>query len=176
MPTIRAALVRLAQYRDPGAGAVITALIAYCGMAVAAAAAREVAPFIGAVWLFAMSYLGIAISLWPMIVPYQFTLWEAASSEATQAFLLVGTLFLLPVILMYTGWSYWVFRGKVRAISAITDRLSRAASPPATPPASPSRALLGRVRCARGRSRFRVRATGGAKARRSTAAGRGSRT
>ena len=65
--------------------------------------------------LFVLSYLGIAISLWPMIVPYHFTLWEAASSPNTQAFLLVGTLFLLPVILIYTGWSYWVFRGKVRA-------------------------------------------------------------
>ena len=51
----------------------------------------------------------------PMIVPYHYTLWEAASSPKTQAFLLVGTLFLLPVILVYTGWSYWVFRGKVRA-------------------------------------------------------------
>lgn len=75
----------------------------------------EFGPFIGAVILFALSYLGIAISLFPMIVPYQFTLWEAASSERTQAFLLVGTLFLLPVILMYTAWSYWVFRGKVKA-------------------------------------------------------------
>jgi cytochrome bd ubiquinol oxidase subunit II len=55
----------------------------------------EAAPFIGAVCLFVMSYLGIAISLWPMIVPYKFTLWGAASPEATQAFLLVGTLFLL---------------------------------------------------------------------------------
>jgi cytochrome bd ubiquinol oxidase subunit II len=75
----------------------------------------EAAPFVGAVCLFVMSYLGIAISLWPMIVPYKFTLWEAASSPATQAFLLVGTLSLLPIILMYTGWSYWVFRGKVRS-------------------------------------------------------------
>ena len=75
----------------------------------------EAATFIGAVALFSMSYLGIAISLWPMIVPYKYTLWQAASSEATQAFLLIGTLFLLPVILMYTAWSYWVFRGKVRA-------------------------------------------------------------
>jgi len=41
-------------------------------------------------------------------------LWEAASAPSTQAFLLVGTLLLLPVILVYTGWSYWVFRGKVR--------------------------------------------------------------
>ena len=61
-----------------------------------------------------MSYLGIAISLWPMIVPHHFSLWQAASSPSTQAFLLIGTLFLLPVILMYTAWSYWVFRGKIR--------------------------------------------------------------
>ena len=49
-----------------------------------------------------------------MIVPHRFTLWEAASDPSTQAFLLVGTLVLLPVILVYSGWSYWVFRGKVR--------------------------------------------------------------
>ena len=73
------------------------------------------APFLAAVGLFLMSYLGIAISLWPMIVPYQYTLWDAASSPKTQAFMLVGTLILLPVILLYTSWSYWVFRGKVRA-------------------------------------------------------------
>jgi cytochrome d ubiquinol oxidase subunit II len=47
-----------------------------------------------------------------MIVPYHFTLWQAASPPSTQAFLLVGALFLIPVILMYSGWSYWVFRGK----------------------------------------------------------------
>ena len=74
----------------------------------------ELTPFIAAVGLFLMSFLGIAISLWPMIVPFHYTLWQAASSESTQAFLLIGTLFLLPVILMYTAWSYWVFRGKVR--------------------------------------------------------------
>jgi hypothetical protein len=75
----------------------------------------EAAPFFGAISLFVLAYAGIAISLYPMIVPYQLTLWEAASSPRTQAFLLVGTLFLLPVILTYSGWSYWVFRGKVRA-------------------------------------------------------------
>ncbi len=74
----------------------------------------EYAPFIAALGLFVMSYLGIAISLWPMIVPGHFTLDQAAASQSTQAFLLIGTLVLLPVILLYTGWSYWVFRGKVR--------------------------------------------------------------
>ena len=73
------------------------------------------AAFLGALALFVMSYAGIAISLWPMIVPGHFTLDQAAASESTQAFLLVGTLVLLPVILFYTGWSYWVFRGKARA-------------------------------------------------------------
>jgi cytochrome bd ubiquinol oxidase subunit II len=77
--------------------------------------ASEAAPFIAAIGLFVMSYIGIAISLWPMIVPYHYTLWQAASDPSTQAFLAIGALFLLPVILMYTGWSYWVFRGKVRA-------------------------------------------------------------
>jgi cytochrome bd ubiquinol oxidase subunit II len=75
----------------------------------------EYAPFIAALGLFVMSYLGIAISLWPMIVPGHFTLEQAAASPSTQAFLLIGTLVLLPVVLLYTAWSYWVFRGKVRA-------------------------------------------------------------
>ena len=75
----------------------------------------EYGPFIASLGLFVMSYIGIAISLWPMIVPGHFTLYQAAASPGTQAFLLIGTLFLLPVILTYTAWSYWVFRGKVRA-------------------------------------------------------------
>jgi cytochrome bd ubiquinol oxidase subunit II len=77
--------------------------------------ASEYAPFLVALALFGMCYLGIAISLWPMIVPKHFTLEQAAASESTQAFLLIGTLALLPVILIYTAWSYWLFRGKVRA-------------------------------------------------------------
>jgi cytochrome d ubiquinol oxidase subunit II len=76
---------------------------------------REFLPFLAALGLFLMSYAGIAISLWPMIVPHRYTLWQAASAPSTQAFLMLGTLFLLPVILAYTAWSYWVFRGKVRA-------------------------------------------------------------
>lgn len=77
--------------------------------------AGEKRVFAAAIGLFLTAYAGMAISLWPMIVPHSYTLWEAASSESTQAFLLVGTLTLLPIILMYSAWSYWVFRGKVRA-------------------------------------------------------------
>ena len=93
---------------------IVTGLIAYAAWRAFAGRGGEVAPFAASIGLFLMSYLGIAISLWPMIVPPHFTLWQAASSPGTQAFLLIGTLVLLPVILMYAGWSYWVFRGKVR--------------------------------------------------------------
>jgi cytochrome bd ubiquinol oxidase subunit II len=72
-------------------------------------------PFFAAMGLFAMCYLGLGISTFPYIVPHSITLWEAASAPESQAFLLLGTLLLLPIILMYTGWSYWVFRGKVRS-------------------------------------------------------------
>lgn len=75
---------------------------------------QDVAPFIYAILLFTLAYLGIAISLFPMIVPHHFSLEQAASDPSTQIFLGLGTLFLLPVIFVYTGWSYWVFRGKVR--------------------------------------------------------------
>jgi cytochrome d ubiquinol oxidase subunit II len=76
---------------------------------------RDVAPFLAAMGLFGMCYLGLGISLFPYVVPPDITLWDAAAAPQSQAFLLVGTLLLLPIILMYTGWSYWVFRGKVRA-------------------------------------------------------------
>ncbi|MDI3561885.1 cytochrome d ubiquinol oxidase subunit II [Bradyrhizobium sp. Arg816] len=92
----------------------LTALVAHAAWR-ALGSRAEATPFLAAIGLFLLSYLGIAISLYPMIVPYQLTLWDAASSPRTQAFLLVGTLFLLPVILTYSGWSYWVFRGKVRS-------------------------------------------------------------
>jgi cytochrome bd ubiquinol oxidase subunit II len=77
-------------------------------------ARSEFLPFLCGTGLFLLSYIGIVISLWPMIVPFHFTIWQAASSESTQAFLLIGMLFLLPIILGYTAWSYWVFRGKIR--------------------------------------------------------------
>ena len=75
----------------------------------------EFVPFLAAMGLFGMCYLGLAISVFPYVVPWTITLWDAASSPGSQAFLLVGTLVILPIVFMYTGWSYYVFRGKVRA-------------------------------------------------------------
>ncbi|MGQ0522367.1 MAG: cytochrome d ubiquinol oxidase subunit II [Betaproteobacteria bacterium] len=81
----------------------------------ALARSNDAIPFLAAMGLFALSYLGLAISLFPYIVPHTLTLWDAATAPEGQAFLLIGTLFLIPVIFMYVGWSYWVFRGKVRS-------------------------------------------------------------
>lgn len=81
----------------------------------ALARGRERAPFLATLAIFALSYLGLGISIFPMVVPYSFDLWQAAAAPKSQAFLMIGTLFLLPVILGNTAWSYWVFRGKVKA-------------------------------------------------------------
>jgi len=76
---------------------------------------RDVLPFLCAMGLFVLSYTGLIISLWPYVAPPSITLWAAATAPMSQQFLIVGTMFLLPVILLYVFWSYWVFRGKVRA-------------------------------------------------------------
>ena len=76
---------------------------------------RDVLPFLCAMGLFFLSYTGLIISLWPYVAPPSITLWDAAAPPMSQQFLIVGTMFLLPVILLYVFWSYWVFRGKVRA-------------------------------------------------------------
>ena len=76
---------------------------------------KEVQPFLLTMALFLLSYLGLAISLWPNIVPPEVTIWEAAAPPESQKFLLVGLVFLIPTVLAYTAFTYWVFRGKVRA-------------------------------------------------------------
>jgi cytochrome bd ubiquinol oxidase subunit II len=72
-------------------------------------------PFFLSLALFALSYAGLGISMYPYIVPQSITIWQAASPEKSQVFMLVGVALLIPLILGYTAWAYWVFRGKVRA-------------------------------------------------------------
>jgi cytochrome d ubiquinol oxidase subunit II len=75
---------------------------------------KEVAPFIGSVGLFLLCYLGLAISTFPYMVPPSMTVVEAAAVPASQIFTLIGTIFMLPIILGYTAFVYWTFlRGKV---------------------------------------------------------------
>ena len=94
-------------------GSVLAALWAWRSLS----GTGDAQPFLATVVLFGVSFLGLAIGLWPMIVPTSIDLWSAAAPPSSQAFLLVGTAILLPVVLAYSGWSYWVFRGKVRADS-----------------------------------------------------------
>lgn len=72
----------------------------------------ERAPFVYAILLFLLCYLGLGISLWPWIVPYQVMYSEAAAAPQSQSLLLIGVLILLPFILGSTLYSYYVFRGK----------------------------------------------------------------
>ena len=75
----------------------------------------EQAPFFIALCLFGLSYVGLGISMYPDVVPGRITIWEAASPPSSQLFMLVGAGILIPIILAYTGYAYWVFRGKVGA-------------------------------------------------------------
>ena len=71
------------------------------------------APFLLSLLLFALGFAGLGISLFPYIVPDSLTIWDAAAPEKSQIFMLVGTAVIMPIILAYTAWAYWVFRGKV---------------------------------------------------------------
>jgi len=71
------------------------------------------APFLASLALFVISFVGIGISFYPMMVPPALTIQQAAAPDSSLAFALVGTVILVPMILGYTAYAYWVFRGKV---------------------------------------------------------------
>ena len=73
---------------------------------------REIRPFLLTLVLFLLGYIGLAISLFPWIVPFAFTLWDAAAVSTSQSITLIGTVLMLPIILAYTAYCYYVFRGK----------------------------------------------------------------
>lgn len=75
---------------------------------------NDIKAFVWAVVLFLLGLLGLLISNVPYLVPRSVTVWEAAAAPSSQLFMLVGTLLMLPVILGYTAFVYWTFRGKVR--------------------------------------------------------------
>ncbi len=70
-------------------------------------------PFLSALALFVLSFIGIGISFYPNILPPELTIWQAAAPDSSLLFMLVGASVLIPAILAYTTYSYWVFRGKV---------------------------------------------------------------
>jgi len=70
-------------------------------------------PFAAALAMFALTLAGLGVSIWPDVIPGRVTIWQAAAPYESQLFMLVGSLVLMPMILAYTAWSYWVFRGKI---------------------------------------------------------------
>ncbi|HVF63603.1 MAG TPA: cytochrome d ubiquinol oxidase subunit II [Casimicrobiaceae bacterium] len=79
------------------------------------AARKPIQPFLCAVLLFIIAFVGLVVSNVPYLVPPTITLWEAAAHPKSQTFMLVGVLVLFPIIIGYTVFNYWVFRGKVKA-------------------------------------------------------------
>lgn len=75
--------------------------------------AHDYKPFALALALFALCFVGLGVSIWPDVVPGRISIWEAAAPHASQVFVLVGTTILIPIILTYTAYAYWVFRGKI---------------------------------------------------------------
>jgi cytochrome bd ubiquinol oxidase subunit II len=69
-------------------------------------------PFLMTLALFVLNFVGLGISVFPYLVPRAVTIWDAAAPERSQGFMLIGVAVILPVILAYTVWAYWVFRGK----------------------------------------------------------------
>jgi cytochrome d ubiquinol oxidase subunit II len=71
-------------------------------------------PFASTIGIFVLAFLGLAYSLFPWIVPQRLDIWQAAAAPGSLAFILVGVVIVLPMIIAYTVFSYWVFRGKSR--------------------------------------------------------------
>ncbi len=76
---------------------------------------RELSPFLCSLALFALCFAGLGISFFPDIVPNSVTIWQAAAPDDSLGFLLIGASVLVPLVLAYTAYSYWVFRGKVNS-------------------------------------------------------------
>lgn len=95
---------------------VLPVLVLYCAFLVLRSVKKrqDGMPFVATMGIFLFSYLGLIVSKWPYIVPPNFTIYDAASAYNSQLFLLLGFLFVMPIILGYTSWTYWVFRGKVK--------------------------------------------------------------
>lgn len=96
---------------------VVPLLVVLISYAIWRACHKEVqaTPFVLSLVLMLLGLFGFVISVWPYVIPTSITIWEAAAPAQSQLFALIGTLFILPFVLMYTAWTYYVFRGKVKA-------------------------------------------------------------
>lgn len=88
-------------------------LVATVALLRAIARNANYSPFLLTLALVFLGYGGLGISLWPNVIPPSVSIWDAAAPPQSQSFMLVGALLIIPLILIYTAWSYYVFRGKV---------------------------------------------------------------
>jgi cytochrome d ubiquinol oxidase subunit II len=88
-------------------------LMAFYGLINSLKARREILPFVYSVIFFFAGYLGLIASIYPYALPPSITFQEAAAQKETLRFTLWGVIIVLPLVLGYTVYSYWVFRGKV---------------------------------------------------------------
>lgn len=93
---------------------IVAAIVVFLGWRSLENEELEVPPFLCTIALFFLGYTGLVISNFPYLVPPALTVWEASAAPSSQLFMLFGTLFMLPIILGYTGFVYWIFRGKVK--------------------------------------------------------------
>lgn len=91
---------------------IVTAIIAV-SMLRAITRDRNSKPFWLAIALFFLGMAGLGVTIWPYVVPPGVTIWDAAAPESSQIFMLIGVAITMPLIIAYTVWAYWVFRGKV---------------------------------------------------------------
>ena len=92
----------------------VLVVLAAAALLRALARGRHAAPFLLTLGLVFLGYSGLGISLWPYVVPPDITIHDAAGPPQSMGFALVGALLIMPLVLMYTAWGYYVFRGKVR--------------------------------------------------------------
>src|SRR5262249_35438036 len=107
------AMVLAAEYPLPLVGAGRDRARCFRGMALAPPE-RDGLPFLAAIAVFLLGHLGLLISNFPYLIPPSLTIWQTAAAPATHVFFLMGTLVMLPIILGYMIFVYWVFSGKLR--------------------------------------------------------------
>jgi cytochrome d ubiquinol oxidase subunit II len=76
-------------------------------------AGGHIEPFFATIGVFILCFIGLAVSNFPYLVPPSLTVWETAAAPASQIFMLIGVMFLLPLTLAYTAFVYWTFRGRL---------------------------------------------------------------
>lgn len=94
----------------------IVALLAFIGFWMAHSTKHDVWPYWSVIVMFLCCYAGFGLSTWPYIVPHKITIWQAAAPHSTLAFILPGAIIMIPLLLFYTGYSYRIFRGKVKDV------------------------------------------------------------